>query len=84
MQTVETTFREMKTSLGPIVVMSHTATWDEYPDLLNSGVPCFVEEELEVLKAMPAEQRRAAYARRVKAQDEEWQMRQIKDRTVWG
>lgn len=85
MQTVQTTYREQQTSLGPIVVMSHVACWDEYPDLLATGVPCFIEEELEVLRGLTPEQRRAAYARRVRAQDSEWLERQQQpQRTVWG
>lgn len=82
---VGTTFREQQTSYGPIVVMSAVAAWDEYPDLLACGMPCFTEEEIPALRGLTEPQRLLAMARRVKAQDDEWALRQQQPkRTVWG
>jgi len=82
---VNTTWQVVETSLGKMVVMSAIKCWDDEPQLLVSGIPCFIKEEVEGLKALPQEARAAAFAKRVKVQDEEWLLRQQNPkRTVWG
>jgi hypothetical protein len=78
-------YRRQRTGLGECVVVDDLEVVDTYPEVLASLLPVFLDEELTVLKKMPAEDRTKAWARRERAMNDEREWRKLdSSRDVYG